>query len=145
MRRTRDTEQLAGAVERLIAAIARQRGTVGGEPSQLTTTQGLALGALADAGSLRLGGLAELIGTTDATASRTVDALESAGLARRAPDPTDGRGIHVEPTSRGRREVEARRERLAALLAELIRGLGAEEERRFVQLLTGLNEVLRQS
>jgi DNA-binding MarR family transcriptional regulator len=86
-----------------------------------------------------------LIGTTDATASRTVDALEAAGLAGRTRDPVDGRGIHVEPTARGRREVKARRERLEALVAELLRGLGPEEERRLAELLTDLNEVLSQS
>jgi DNA-binding MarR family transcriptional regulator len=137
-----EAERLAEAVERLIAVLVRQRGAIGGEPSPLTTTQGLALAALADAGTLRQGLLAELLGTTDATASRTIDALEAAGLARRAPDPADRRGIFVEATTRGKREIGTRRKRLAAMVAQLLKGLRPAEQRRLVTLLSGLNDLL---
>jgi DNA-binding MarR family transcriptional regulator len=135
--------RLAEAVERLIAVIIRQRSAIPGpEPRQLTTTQALALLTLADEGPLRLGALADRIATTDATASRTVDVLERAGFVRRVPDPADGRGISVEPTAEGRREVTARRRRMAAMVGELLKGLGPDEQRRFVDLLDGLNELL---
>jgi MarR family transcriptional regulator, organic hydroperoxide resistance regulator len=135
--------RLAEAVERLIAVVIRQRSAVPGpEPRQLTTTQALALLTLADEGPLRLGALADRIATTDATASRTVDVLERAGFARRVPDPADGRGISVEPTAEGRREVVRRRRRMAAMVGELLRGLGPDEQSRFVDLLGGLNELL---
>jgi DNA-binding MarR family transcriptional regulator len=135
--------RLAETVERLIAVIIRQRGAIPGpEPRQLTTTQALALLALADARRLRLGVLADRIATTDATASRTVDTLESAGFARRVRDPLDGRGITVEITPAGRREVTRRRARMAAMVAELLKELQPDEQRRFVDLLGGLNELL---
>jgi DNA-binding MarR family transcriptional regulator len=135
-------ERLAEAVERLIAVLARQRGAIGGEPNQLTTTQGLALAALADAGMLRQGTLAELLGTTNATASRTVDALEAAGLARRSADPADRRGTFVQATPRGRREIQRRRERLAAMVSHLLKGLRPGDQRRLIDLLSGLNDLL---
>ena len=135
--------RLAEAVERLIAVIIRQRSAIPGpEPRQLTTTQALALLTLADEGPLRLGALADRIATTDATASRTVDVLQRAGFARRVPDPADGRGITVEPTAEGRREVVRRRKRMAAMVGELLKGLRPAEQRRFVDLLDDLNELL---
>jgi DNA-binding MarR family transcriptional regulator len=135
--------RLAEAVERLIAVIIRQRSAIPGpEPRQLTTTQALALLTLADDGPLRLGTLADRIATTDATASRTVDLLEAAAFVRRVPDPRDGRGISVELTGEGRREVRRRRKRMAAMVGELLRGLPPAEQRRFVDLLDGLNELL---
>jgi DNA-binding MarR family transcriptional regulator len=135
--------RLAEAVERLIAVIIRQRGAIQGpEPRQLTTTQALALLTLADEGPLRLGALADRIATTDATASRAVDVLQRAGFVRRVPDPADGRGISVEPTAEGRREVARRRERMAAMVGELLNGLQPAEQHRFVDLLDDLNELL---
>jgi DNA-binding MarR family transcriptional regulator len=139
----KEEERLARVVERLIGVIIRQRGAIPGpEPHQLTTTQALALLTLVDEGPLRLGALADRIATTGATASRTVDALESLGLARREPDPLDGRGITIQPTSTGRREALRRRQRTAAMVAELLKGLSADEQARFVDLLDDLNELL---
>lgn len=135
--------RLAEAVERLIAVVIRQRSAIPGpEPRQLTTTQALALLTLADEGPLRLGVLADRVATTDATASRTVDVLQRAGFVRRVPDPADGRGISVEPTAEGRREVARRRRRMAAMVGELLKGLRPTEQRRFVDLLDDLNELL---
>jgi DNA-binding MarR family transcriptional regulator len=140
---TREAERLAEAVERLIAVILRQRGAIGGnEPTPLSTTQVVALSAVADAGSLRLGALADLLGTTDATASRSVDGLQGAGLVRRERDPADRRGIYVTITDAGRNEVETRRARLAAMLGVLLRELPDEDARRFVDLLGELNALL---
>jgi len=135
--------RLAEAVERLIAVIVRQRSAIPGpEPRQLTTTQALALLTLADHGPLRLGALADRIATTDATASRTVDVLERAGFVRRVPDPVDGRGISVEATREGSQEVTRRRKRMAAMVGELLKGLGPVEQQRFVALLDDLNALL---
>jgi DNA-binding MarR family transcriptional regulator len=138
-----EAERLAHVLERLIGAVIRQRSAIGGpEPRQLTTIQGLALYAVVDCGSLRLGALADLLGTTDATASRTVDALERLGLVGRARDPEDGRGIYVEATPAGRREVRRRRRRAAAMVSELLKGLAPDEQRRFVDLVDDLNGLL---
>jgi DNA-binding MarR family transcriptional regulator len=138
-----EAERLARALERLVAAVIRRRGAIAGpEPQQLTTTQGLALLAVVDAGSLRLGALADLLGTTDATASRTADALERLELVRRIPDPQDRRGIYVAPTPTGRLEARRRRRRGAAMVGELLKGLAPDEQRRFVNLVDDLNGLL---
>jgi DNA-binding MarR family transcriptional regulator len=135
--------RLAEAVERLIAVVIRQRSAIPGpEPRQLTTTQALALLTLSDEGPLRLRALADRIATTDATASRAVDVLEAAAFVRRVPDPLDGRGISVELTPAGRREVRRRRKRMAAMVGALLQGLPPDEQRRFVELLDDLNALL---
>ncbi len=135
--------RLAETVERLIASIVRQRGAIPGpEPRQLTTIQALTLVTLADGGPLRLGALADALGTTDATASRTVDALEAPGFVRRARDPRDGRGVSVELTPAGRREVRRRRRRMAAMVGELLKGMSGRDQDRFVASLGDLNELL---
>jgi DNA-binding MarR family transcriptional regulator len=140
---TGEASRLAEAVERLIAVILRQRAAIGGnEPKPLATTQVVALTAVADAGSLRLGSLAELLGTTDATASRTVDVLENAGYVRRERDAGDRRGVHVEITDLGRDEVDKRRARLTAMVGRLLSGLPDDDQRRFVDLLGELNALL---
>ena len=139
----RTEDRLAQAVERLVAVVIRQRRAVPGpEPRQLTTTQALALLTLADEGPLRLGILADRIATTDATASRAVDVLEREGFARRQRDPADARGITVAVTEEGRREVRRRRKRMAAMVAQLLKGLPPAEQRRFVDLVDDLNELL---
>lgn len=138
-----ETARLAEAVERLIAVVLSQRGQLPGlEPSPLTTTQGVGLAAVVDAGSLRLGALAGRIGTTDATASRMVDVLEEAGLVTRVRDPEDGRGVLIAPTALGRRTVRARRRELVQMVESLLHGLPPADQARFADLLTGLNELL---
>ena len=143
MRRSNEAERLADAVERLITVIMQRRRALGHEPSPLTATQGLALSTVARARRLRLGALGEALGTTDATASRTVDALESLGLVERAVDPVDRRGVVVAITEKGRRFWEQRHERFVTLIGALVSDLEPADKERFVRLLTDLNELLR--
>jgi DNA-binding MarR family transcriptional regulator len=142
----REAEQLAAGIERLFALLARLRGGVG-EPEDppLTMTQKLALALVVDSGPLRIRPLGELLETTEATASRTVDALVRAALVRRRPDPDDGRGVRIEANARGRRCVERRREHLAGMLQGLLADLDADEQERLVALLDYLNETLERS
>ena len=61
------------------------------------------------------------------TMSRLVAALESDGLLRRLPDPSDKRIVRVEATSAGRTILFAgRRRRVAALSADIGRLTAAE-------------------
>ena len=136
------TATLAQTVERLIASVMRQGDAVGAVPSPLSMTQALTLRTLADHGPLRLGALARLLGTTAATASRTVDILEATQLLRRHPDPADGRGVIVELNDAGEQWVQRRREALEDMVAELVEGMRPRDQRRFVELLTQLNELL---
>lgn len=142
----RDAEELAAGIERLFRLLARLRGGVG-EPDvpPLTMTQKLALATVVDSGPLRLRALGELMETTEATASRTVDGLVRANLARRRPDPDDRRGVRIEATARGRRCVERRRTHLAAMLHGLLADIDAGERARLVAFLDHLNETLEHS
>jgi DNA-binding MarR family transcriptional regulator len=137
-----EAERLAGAVERLVGGVMRQGGAVGAEPSPLSTTQAMTLRILADEGPLRLSRLAERLGTTGATASRTVDVLEAMRLLRRLPDPLDGRGVLVDLTAGGERWVRHRREALVDMAAELLHGLRPGDQRRLVELVSQLTELL---
>lgn len=134
---------LASAVERLLTALTAQRGVLGDvEPSPLSTFQAVALGVLVDRGPLRLGVLADALGTTDATASRTVDVLTAHDLAERRVDPVDGRGVLVAATPAGLDSVDLRRRRLALLLESLAGGMAPDEGERLVGLLEELSRLL---
>jgi DNA-binding MarR family transcriptional regulator len=111
----------------------------------LTPTQRLALGIVVDTGPLRLGGLADALGTTDATATRTVDALAALGLAERARDPLDRRGVRVGPTGAGRELIARRRAELASALRGGLADMAADDHDRLVGLLAALTDALAAS
>ena len=109
----------------------------------LTARQRAVLAALVDEGPLRLGALASTISTTDATATRTVQALERLGLADRAPHAEDGRGVVIAATADGRRTVESARHRLG----QAVRGLvpDPDERERLAALLRDLTGAVARS
>ena len=140
---TSDARLVADAVEGLIAALVRQRRAGRDpEPGTLSTFQGLTLATLADHGPARLGTVADALGTTDATASRTIDALEARGLAERRPDPDDARCVIVVATDAGIAEIRARRKQLTALAARALRGLSEDEAQRVAASLAELRALL---
>ena len=137
-------EQLSFAIEDLVMLLIRQRGDVADvEPSSLTTTQRLALTLIGDNGPLRLHALAELMGTSDPTASRTVDGLERERLVARVRDPSDRRAVSISSTVRGRELVAARRRQLVAALEDGLAALDATDGERLIDLLLELNQILR--
>jgi DNA-binding MarR family transcriptional regulator len=91
-------------------------GLRGGLPAALVS-----LHQWADGQSLEV--LADAMRVSHSRAVRVVDQLESAGLARRTPDPTDGRRALVRVTPAGRRRaaraLAARAEALRAVTTEL--------------------------
>lgn len=136
-----DARRLAPAIEGLLAQLARRRlGEM--EPSGLTTTQHLALAAVVDTGPLRLRELAEAIGTTRATATRSTDVLEAAGLVERLPDPDDRRSILIRCTPAGREARRASLQRLATMVERLLLALDPDDRARFVEHVSGLDAVL---
>ncbi len=140
---TSDARLVAEAVEGLLAALVRQRRSARDpEPGELSTFQSLTLASIVDVGALRLGALAGALGTTDATASRTVDVLELHGFATRRPDAGDGRGVLVEPTAAGKDEVRRRRRRLIRLAERALGDLGPEEAGRVTAALVELQVLL---
>ncbi len=136
-------ERLAEQLERLFVLLVRRRGGPAEDEEQpLTATQRLALSLLGEGSPLRLGVLAARMGTTDATASRTVDALETAGLVRRQADPGDRRGVLVTATPRGLALLAERRRRLVRTLAQGLTGMSEADQGRLVSLLAELADLL---
>jgi DNA-binding MarR family transcriptional regulator len=137
-----DVERMAEGIVRLRAEIIRRRGpegeTIGAE---LTTPQALALRTIVLDGPLRMGALADALGVSVATASRTVDALATRGLVQRERDPADARAVRVAPTARGRREHAARRARFVDALERLMDELSEHERRQLAESLETLNRL----
>ena len=101
-----ESERLAEGIIRLWGELQRRKTSTGEELStaELTTPQAIALRAVAREGPWRMGALAEALGVTVATASRTVDALAARKFVRREPDPADARAVRVVATATGKRE-----------------------------------------
>ena len=132
--------QILSRVSRLARHLDRARRQAFAAHS-LDTSEFDVLAALRRAGepnSLSPGQLATETLVTSGTMTNRIDRLESRGLVRREPDPTDRRGVRVLLTSQGRSAVDdALRdllEREHALLAALPPGDQAD--------LTGLLRVL---
>ncbi|HET8602068.1 MAG TPA: MarR family transcriptional regulator [Segeticoccus sp.] len=86
-----------------------------------------ALATLAASEPIRLGELADLEGVSAASMSRIIASLEKLGMVRREADPEDRRAFLVEPTSDGRRVVEAGRAARMQALAARLEKLSREE------------------
>jgi DNA-binding MarR family transcriptional regulator len=128
--------ELAVEIERLFTALVREGGRLGySESDTLTSTQRAALIAIVDGGALRLGAVADALGTTDATATRTVQGLERLGLVERTPVTNDRRGIQVAATAEGRKVVARGRRRLAGAVANVV---PAADQARLAALLREL-------
>lgn len=135
--------QLAAAIERLGLTLVRQRSRMDQhEPTPLTVTQRLALTVIVDEGPLRLGELAERMGTTEPTATRTVDSLTAADLVRRTPHPDDRRGVLIDATKQGTRLLAHRRQRLLELLESGLAEMPDDDQERLADLLDELNELM---
>jgi DNA-binding MarR family transcriptional regulator len=135
-------DRLAEAIVRLRAEILRRRSSQGElTGAELTTPQALALRTIVQEGPLRMGALADALGVSVATASRTVDALAAKGLATRESDPSDARAVRVAASARGRREHAVRRERFAGALESLMDELSEHERRQLADSLETVNRL----
>lgn len=109
------------------------------EPWNVSPHEFRALRAAADLAPARLSDLADRLRIANRSVTEVVDSLESKGLARRAPSPTDRRAVVVSLTDEGERMMteladsrtaagaaflapldERERETLRALLARLV-------------------------
>jgi DNA-binding MarR family transcriptional regulator len=139
-----DAEKIAPAVERLLVELARRRfGEM--EPSPLTTTQQLALTIVVDDGPMRLRELSQRVGTTPATGTRSVDALVAHGFVERQTDPSDGRGVVVAATHKGRQARRRTHGQLVILLERLLDQLEPKARDRFIVLMSDLDDLVAAS
>lgn len=140
MSRRANVERMAEGIVRLSMELQRRKEGAS-STHELTTTQALALRVTAMEGPQRMGALANWLGVTVATASRTVDALVAAGLVRRDADPADARAVRVVATARGRREFRFRRERFVRALERLSNDLSEIERRQLADALEALGRL----
>ena len=138
-----ETERMAEGIVRLRDEILRRREPdAEGGAVELTPAQGAALRAVVRLGPLRVGALAEALGVTVATASRTVDGLAALGLVQRAGDPSDSRAVRVAATPKGSEEHRLRRDRFVRALERLLEELSEVERRRLADSLATLSALL---
>lgn len=137
MSRRPDAERMADGFLRLWVALQRRKDDPA-PTAELTTPQALALRTIVREGPLRIGALADALGVTVATASRTVDALAAREFVRREADPADARAVRVVATARGRREHTMRRERFVRALERLSEELSEVEQRQLAESLETL-------
>jgi DNA-binding MarR family transcriptional regulator len=102
--------------------VRREDPATGVPPAQLS-----ALSVLVFGGPRTLGELAAAEQVRPPTMTRIVQALEAAGLVRRARDPHDARVHRVHATAKGRRVMQRGRERRVANLATLLDRLSPEQ------------------
>ena len=131
-------------ISRLIRNLTR---IVGGpdEVPPMTATQRLALFEVGDGGPLRLNDLADRMGVSAPTASRSVDALHDLGLVARVPDPHDRRALRIELTPAGERLLTARKAKAQAAFAPAVAALSDAERATLSRLLRRMTEALRES
>ncbi|MBB5917746.1 DNA-binding MarR family transcriptional regulator [Nocardia transvalensis] len=114
--------------------------------SQLSPSASAALVVLLESGPVGVTELSRCLGLTQSAATRTLDALESAGLIRRT---TVGRGRSVALTDAGRREatkiLRARVGWLEGLVGALDEGDRAHLERILGRLLTAIYDAVPES
>jgi DNA-binding MarR family transcriptional regulator len=86
-----------------------------------------ALSVIIFAGPVSLKDLARAEQVRPPTMTRIIDALESAGLARRTANPVDRRAVIIEATPKGRRVLMEGRRRRVQFLARHLGRLSAKE------------------
>lgn len=82
------------------------------------------------------GHYADLLDVEPITLCRMVDRLEDAGLVERRPDPDDRRARRLHLTAKSREKLDRLRERLDAMVDEILTGLTVADRDEFVRLLT---------
>ena len=111
-------------------------------PSQVSSSTVTTLDSLVSTGPLRISELAQREAVSQPGMTTLVNRLETAGLAERVPDPSDGRATLVRITDTGRTLLAERQAtRSAALLAEFDR-LDAEQRAALVAALPALRVLI---
>lgn len=100
---------------------------------RIPPTQLIVLALLTHHGPSRIGVLADRIPCSQPTATAAVASLETAGMVRREPDPTDGRAARVVITDEGSRALKDVAHSEAEALAGRLGTLPPEDVRRVLE------------
>jgi DNA-binding MarR family transcriptional regulator len=128
-------------ISRLIRSLTRLTGGPGDDPP-MTATQRLALFELGEE-SLRLNDLADRMGVSAPTASRSVDVLHELGLVERVPDPRDRRALRIDVTPAGKQLLEERKAKAEEAFAPAAAALSATERKTLSELLRRMTDAMR--
>jgi len=131
-------EELMLAVEDTVRFV-RQGTTAGG----LSRASSSLLNRLHREGPQRLTELARAENVSQPNMTQVVSRMEKAGLVRRVPDRSDGRGVLVELTDAGRRTAEQRRTERALALQQLLEALSDAESEAVRTALPALARAVR--
>ncbi|MBO1332334.1 MarR family winged helix-turn-helix transcriptional regulator [Streptomyces sp. VRA16 Mangrove soil] len=133
-------EQLLRLTRRLHRIQKRQL-----EPVGITPAQSRLLRALVHYDTPpRMADLAQRLEVVPRAVTTVVDGLESAGLVRRAPDPTNRRVIRIELTEKGRAALRELRSARRAAAEEILAPLDTEQRAQLTVLLNALFEAPRE-
>ena len=141
--------------QELIAELIREFRAAGNQDSAfdnvaaerlgLNRTDLHAINIIENSGGLTAGDLAEQAGLTTGAVTGVVDRLESAGYARRVPDPADRRRVNVEVTPRWYARADKIWGPMAAdWTSRLGKRFTAEELERLIDFLRATSELGRE-
>jgi DNA-binding MarR family transcriptional regulator len=141
-----DTEALefADALLAFLAAARRTRGRMQPLFDDVTVPQLVLLDAIEECGSDGVRAVADLVGLTQPTVTRSAAALERDGLVRRQAADGDGRRRQLSLTPRGERLLAEKRAVVARQFAVAWERLDASERALAVPLLRRLSGLVDQ-
>lgn len=142
-KQTDATVEILIDLSRLIRTLTRLAGGPDEGPPT-TVTQRLTLLELGDGGSMRLNDLANRMGVSAPTASRSVDALHDMGLVERVSDPNDRRALRIDLTPAGKKLLAERKEKAEAAFAPAVAELSDAERKTLSQLLRRMTDAVRE-
>ncbi len=135
-----DTASVANRLHSAAIHLLRRARRVDTE-SQVPAPQLSALSVIVYAGPITLGALAAAEQVRPPTMTRLVAAMEGAALVRREPDGEDRRVVRISATARGRRILEAGRDRRIAAIAADLTQLSAADLRAVERALDAIERV----
>ena len=136
-----DLELRVGAAWRELRRLSSSqalRERIRGDGPELDLGQADALAALVQLGPTRMGDLAEALRVDASTATRAVDKLVEAGLARRDRHTDDRRVVVIEPTQAGVALHERWKVRAREVMGGILAGLPARDRERLAELMEQL-------
>lgn len=81
------------------------------------------------------GELSDTLGMGSSRIAAILNTLTQKGLAKRNPDPEDGRRVLVYVTDKGREEAHRKRDEANAHMAEFLSLLGEEDAKAFLRII----------
>ena len=86
--------------------------------------------------------LSRSMGVSSARVAALLNHLEKEGLIRRRPDPKDNRQVIVSLTEIGMQDIRQKRDRMLALVAQILEELGPEDAKTLLRIEQKLVEKL---